>query len=256
MFPRVKASGVGHSWWREQFCAGNGSDALNIAMTELKPTLELMAAPVDPKQWRGRAMPPAFPIQVPGRGGGWWWAGGRAAAGCRMGWWCFTLLTTNLQPLPPTDPCRWQVDELDEKVTVAAGVTQRVRLPPEQQRSGWLEREGAAGAAKGQDSGAQRHTQPPPGWEQGVFRCCSLARPLLAGAAGLPCRVQVRAPARWLDPPCALLVRTTAVGSAGCWSAARAALPPPLLRGQHSPPALPPNPPACPGSWTRPLAAP
>ena len=41
MFDRVKASGVGHSWWKEQFCAGNDSRSINIVMTELKPTLDL-----------------------------------------------------------------------------------------------------------------------------------------------------------------------------------------------------------------------
>ena len=39
-FPRVKANGVGHSWWQEQFCAGNSSDSINIVMTELNQTLE------------------------------------------------------------------------------------------------------------------------------------------------------------------------------------------------------------------------
>jgi len=27
-FPRVKGVGVGHSWWQQQFCAGNTSDHL------------------------------------------------------------------------------------------------------------------------------------------------------------------------------------------------------------------------------------
>lgn len=34
-YDRVKAVGVGHSWWREQFCAGNSSRAINIVTTEL-----------------------------------------------------------------------------------------------------------------------------------------------------------------------------------------------------------------------------
>ncbi|KAL4431088.1 hypothetical protein ABPG75_006344 [Micractinium tetrahymenae] len=63
-FPHVKASGVGHSWWRQQFCAGNTSDSINIVMTELKPTLDFMAAPADPKQWTSQPVPPSFPIQV------------------------------------------------------------------------------------------------------------------------------------------------------------------------------------------------
>jgi hypothetical protein len=41
MFPRVKAAGLGHSWWSEQFCAGNTSSALNIVMTELDTTREM-----------------------------------------------------------------------------------------------------------------------------------------------------------------------------------------------------------------------
>lgn len=40
-FPRVKASGVGHSWWKEQFCSGNTSDSINVLTTELEPTLTL-----------------------------------------------------------------------------------------------------------------------------------------------------------------------------------------------------------------------
>ena len=40
VFPRVKANGVGHSWWQEQFCSGNSSDSINIVMTELNQTLE------------------------------------------------------------------------------------------------------------------------------------------------------------------------------------------------------------------------
>lgn len=34
--------------------------------TELRPTLDFMGAPVNPKQWRGRTVPPAFPIQASG----------------------------------------------------------------------------------------------------------------------------------------------------------------------------------------------
>lgn len=33
-------------------------------MTEIKPTLDFMTAPVSPAQWRGRAPPPDFPIYV------------------------------------------------------------------------------------------------------------------------------------------------------------------------------------------------
>ena len=40
-FPRVKAVGVGHSWWSDQFCAGNDTTALNVVMTELQATLDM-----------------------------------------------------------------------------------------------------------------------------------------------------------------------------------------------------------------------
>jgi hypothetical protein len=41
MFDRVKASGVGHSWWKEQFCSGNDSTAVNLVMTEIAPVVAL-----------------------------------------------------------------------------------------------------------------------------------------------------------------------------------------------------------------------
>ena len=41
LYPRVKASGIGHSWWAEQACAGNTSSAVNVVMTELQSTLEM-----------------------------------------------------------------------------------------------------------------------------------------------------------------------------------------------------------------------
>jgi hypothetical protein len=41
MFPHVKASGVGHSWWKEQFCSGADDKSINLVMTELKPTVDL-----------------------------------------------------------------------------------------------------------------------------------------------------------------------------------------------------------------------
>lgn len=41
MFSRVKASGVGHSWWKEQFCAGNDDKSINLVMTEIKPVVDL-----------------------------------------------------------------------------------------------------------------------------------------------------------------------------------------------------------------------
>jgi hypothetical protein len=36
-YPRVKANGLGHSWWQEQFCSGNTSTALNMMMTSIEP---------------------------------------------------------------------------------------------------------------------------------------------------------------------------------------------------------------------------
>lgn len=35
MYDHVKAVGVGHSWWKEQFCAGSDSKSINIVTTEL-----------------------------------------------------------------------------------------------------------------------------------------------------------------------------------------------------------------------------
>ena len=36
----VKAVGVGHSWWQEQFCSGTDGSALNVVTTELLATLQ------------------------------------------------------------------------------------------------------------------------------------------------------------------------------------------------------------------------
>eukprot|EP00879_Flechtneria_rotunda_P007977 GHRR01008358.1.p1 GENE.GHRR01008358.1~~GHRR01008358.1.p1 ORF type:complete len:642 (+),score=132.76 GHRR01008358.1:338-2263(+) len=38
-FSHVKAVGVGHSWWRQQFCSGNSSSAINIITTEFSSVL-------------------------------------------------------------------------------------------------------------------------------------------------------------------------------------------------------------------------
>ncbi|WIA21697.1 hypothetical protein OEZ85_000865 [Tetradesmus obliquus] len=38
-YPKVKAVGVGHSWWRQNFCSGVNSSAINIVTTELAETL-------------------------------------------------------------------------------------------------------------------------------------------------------------------------------------------------------------------------
>jgi hypothetical protein len=43
-YPRVKAVGVGHSWWREQFCAGDDGSAINVVVTELEDTLPSFTA--------------------------------------------------------------------------------------------------------------------------------------------------------------------------------------------------------------------
>ena len=40
-FPRVKAVGVGHSWDGAQFCAGTGTDALGLVLTEFPAVLKL-----------------------------------------------------------------------------------------------------------------------------------------------------------------------------------------------------------------------
>jgi len=36
---RVKAVGVGHSWWQQQFCSGTDSNSVNIVLTQLNNTL-------------------------------------------------------------------------------------------------------------------------------------------------------------------------------------------------------------------------
>jgi hypothetical protein len=33
-YPRAKASGVGHSWWADQFCSGSNASAVNLVTTE------------------------------------------------------------------------------------------------------------------------------------------------------------------------------------------------------------------------------
>lgn len=38
-YDRVKAVGVGHSWWQQQFCSGSDASAVNIALTQLNNTL-------------------------------------------------------------------------------------------------------------------------------------------------------------------------------------------------------------------------
>jgi hypothetical protein len=38
-YEKVKASGVGHSWWTQMFCAGKNASAINILTTEFDKTL-------------------------------------------------------------------------------------------------------------------------------------------------------------------------------------------------------------------------
>ncbi|CAK0783638.1 hypothetical protein CVIRNUC_006837 [Coccomyxa viridis] len=55
----VKGVGVGHSWWQEQFCAGENSSAVGIVLTELSNTRALIESPTYPVN-----VAPDFPIQV------------------------------------------------------------------------------------------------------------------------------------------------------------------------------------------------
>jgi FAD/FMN-containing dehydrogenase len=59
-YAKVKASGVGHSWNEDLFCAGDDAAAINLVMTELKPTLDFILRPPAPTL----APPPGFPIAV------------------------------------------------------------------------------------------------------------------------------------------------------------------------------------------------
>ena len=63
-YDQVKAVGVGHSWWQEQFCAGPDERSADIVMTELASTVSFIENPVNPKEFNGQAPPPDFPIQV------------------------------------------------------------------------------------------------------------------------------------------------------------------------------------------------
>ena len=40
-FPAVKGVGVGHSWWQQQFCSGNTTEAVGIVLTDLPQVLAL-----------------------------------------------------------------------------------------------------------------------------------------------------------------------------------------------------------------------
>ena len=63
-FDRVKGVGVGHSWWKEQFCSGEDDKSINLVMTELESTLNFIQDATDPKEFNGEAPPADFPIQV------------------------------------------------------------------------------------------------------------------------------------------------------------------------------------------------
>ena len=60
----MKAVGVGHSWHTGVFCAGNDSDSIGIVMTELKPVLDFIVNPVNPKEFVDKPIPSDFPIKV------------------------------------------------------------------------------------------------------------------------------------------------------------------------------------------------
>jgi len=38
-YDHVKAVGVGHSWWQQQFCSGADSSSINIVLTQMNSTL-------------------------------------------------------------------------------------------------------------------------------------------------------------------------------------------------------------------------
>ncbi|GMH44322.1 hypothetical protein BSKO_12256 [Bryopsis sp. KO-2023] len=59
-FDKVNAVGVGHSWWKEQFCSGSDENSVNIVMTELKNVQPIFSTN---NLW-GLAERPDFPIQV------------------------------------------------------------------------------------------------------------------------------------------------------------------------------------------------
>ena len=39
LYDKVKAVGVGHSWWQQQFCSGSDSNSVNIVLTQLNNTM-------------------------------------------------------------------------------------------------------------------------------------------------------------------------------------------------------------------------
>lgn len=64
MYDKVKAVGVGHSWWKDQFCAGSNSSSLNLVMTEMSPTVAFINRPTNPSEWKNKQIPADFPIKV------------------------------------------------------------------------------------------------------------------------------------------------------------------------------------------------
>lgn len=52
----VRGTGIGHSWWSQQMCAGNSSEAINVLMTEIDNKRivvdeQAMMAKVDAGAW-------------------------------------------------------------------------------------------------------------------------------------------------------------------------------------------------------------
>lgn len=56
--------GVGHSWNKELFCAGNDTTSLNIILTELPAVLDFILNPITPDKWLNESIPADFPINV------------------------------------------------------------------------------------------------------------------------------------------------------------------------------------------------
>lgn len=87
-FPKVKAVGVGHSWWQEQFCAGTNDNAIDVVLTDIPSVLYMYSQ--KPGQYQ---VPPDAPPLGYGK-----------------------------KDLP------WSLDEASQTVTVLAGVGVRTLL--------------------------------------------------------------------------------------------------------------------------------
>jgi len=64
LYPKVKATGNGHSFNAEFMCAGDNSEAVNVLMTEIDSTKAVILAPVSPLRWLEEDIPDDFPIKV------------------------------------------------------------------------------------------------------------------------------------------------------------------------------------------------